>query len=121
VNVAWVFFRAHNVEDALKILRGMAGMEGFVLPMQILNLLPSFLRNYIQGLGTVPNLGDGTIMGFVEMAIFILMSLLIVTLFKNSQEMPVRNKEIACVFILAFCVQKIAFSQLPSEFLYFRF
>ena len=121
VNVAWVFFRAHNVEDALIILRGMAGMEGFVLPTQILNLLPSFLRNYIQGLGTVPNLGDGTIMGFVEMAIFILMSLLIVTLFKNSQEMPVRHKEIACVFILAFCVQKIAFSQLPSEFLYFRF
>ncbi|MDY0046301.1 MAG: MBOAT family protein [Thauera propionica] len=32
VNLAWVFFRAPDLEAAMRILRGMAGMEGVVLP-----------------------------------------------------------------------------------------
>jgi D-alanyl-lipoteichoic acid acyltransferase DltB (MBOAT superfamily) len=32
VVVAWVFFRANNLADALHILQGMAGMNGFTLP-----------------------------------------------------------------------------------------
>ncbi len=121
LNLGWVFFRAHTLNDALEIFRGMAGMEAFVLPTQILSLLPSFFRTFILGFGTVSNLADGTVMGCVEMTTFLIMSLLIVTLFNNSQEMSLRHKEIACVFILAFCLQKIAFNQVPSEFLYFRF
>jgi len=30
INVAWVFFRANNFEDALKILSGMLGINGFL-------------------------------------------------------------------------------------------
>ncbi|ERN52013.1 MBOAT family O-acyltransferase [Alkalihalophilus marmarensis] len=32
VNFAWVFFRAESFEDALKVLKGMAGLSGFALP-----------------------------------------------------------------------------------------
>jgi hypothetical protein len=43
--VAWVFFRAENVDAALKILSGMAGLNGFILPskfLPILNQIGSF-------------------------------------------------------------------------------
>jgi D-alanyl-lipoteichoic acid acyltransferase DltB (MBOAT superfamily) len=32
VVVGWVFFRANNLEDALHVLQGMTGMNGFALP-----------------------------------------------------------------------------------------
>jgi hypothetical protein len=32
VTVAWVFFRAESIEAAFRLLRGMAGLNGFVLP-----------------------------------------------------------------------------------------
>lgn len=32
VNLAWVFFRAPDLDAAMRILRGMAGLEGIVLP-----------------------------------------------------------------------------------------
>ncbi len=32
VVVAWVFFRAENLEESIAILKGMAGMNGFFLP-----------------------------------------------------------------------------------------
>ena len=39
VTVAWVFFRAENVDAALKILSGMAGLNGFILPSKLLSIL----------------------------------------------------------------------------------
>ncbi len=33
VVAAWVFFRANNLADALHVLRGMAGLNGFTLPV----------------------------------------------------------------------------------------
>jgi len=42
VNVAWVFFRADNVADALRILQGMAGMHGWgSMPTEFLSSLTS--------------------------------------------------------------------------------
>lgn len=32
VNVAWVFFRANTLDDALRVLKGMIGLHGVVLP-----------------------------------------------------------------------------------------
>ncbi|UUZ90772.1 MBOAT family protein [Paenibacillus sp. P25] len=36
VNVAWVFFRAETWEDAMKVLKGMSGINGFMLCRNIL-------------------------------------------------------------------------------------
>jgi D-alanyl-lipoteichoic acid acyltransferase DltB (MBOAT superfamily) len=39
VLVAWVFFRARSVADAVQVLRAMAGLNGVVLPYQLSPLL----------------------------------------------------------------------------------
>ena len=39
VNVAWVFFRAADLDAAMRILGGMAGLEGVVLPASLAGLL----------------------------------------------------------------------------------
>ncbi|MGZ3241878.1 MAG: MBOAT family O-acyltransferase, partial [Burkholderiaceae bacterium] len=39
VIVAWVFFRAENVDAALRIVRGMTGANGFILPAKLLPIL----------------------------------------------------------------------------------
>lgn len=46
VTVAWVFFRAENIDAAVKILRGMTGLNGFILPTKLLPIL-----NYIGSFG----------------------------------------------------------------------
>ena len=37
VNVAWVFFRARDFDDAIKVLSGMAGLNGFALGREVPN------------------------------------------------------------------------------------
>lgn len=39
VNLAWVFFRAPDLDAAARILRGMAGLEGVVLPGSLARVL----------------------------------------------------------------------------------
>ena len=45
VNIVWVFFRAKELEDAIKVLSGMVGFTGIVLKEKLLNEL-SFLTDY---------------------------------------------------------------------------
>ena len=47
VTVAWVFFRAESIDAALKVLRGMTGLNGFILPSPLLPIL-----NHVGSLGT---------------------------------------------------------------------
>jgi alginate O-acetyltransferase complex protein AlgI len=76
VSLAWVFFRAETLEGASAILQGMTGSSGFVLPKQIGDLIPILQQiPNIQFPGTVPLLGGGTLMGFVEQTGFILLFL----------------------------------------------
>lgn len=32
VNIAWIFFRAKEFEDAMKVIKGMAELRGITLP-----------------------------------------------------------------------------------------
>ena len=53
VNFAWVFFRANSFEDAIKVLKGMAGLNGFKFANSLnwtkdmINLNLSFLTLYL--------------------------------------------------------------------------
>ncbi len=55
VVVAWVFFRAESLNAAIEVLRGMAGLNGFVLPGRLLELMGRLglgsLGTFLQSLG----------------------------------------------------------------------
>lgn len=91
VMVAWVFFRAESFSSAVSILKGMAGLNGIVLPTvcgQKLNLLTSFFNIQFNNLtycyGTVQLLA-------------LMLSLIVVWCLPNTQELlsnfqPTLNK-----------------------------
>ena len=76
VAVAWVFFRADNVASAVAILKGMAGLNGFVLPAQVVELVPA-LQGFVTVAATVPLLGNGTVTGIFEILGLLLLSFVI--------------------------------------------
>lgn len=115
VNIAWVFFRAKSWESALNVLRGMFGINGITLPetiIQKLKILESF------GIGTgVP------VMSFRIAMPMIFISLILATLFKNSNEMLAKYEPTAPYMVMTGLVFLIAVLHMSkySEFLYFRF
>jgi D-alanyl-lipoteichoic acid acyltransferase DltB (MBOAT superfamily) len=121
VNMAWVFFRAASFDDAVKVLKGMSGANGFVLPEQILAMLPDAFRSVIAGEGAVQYLADGTVMGFVEMILIFVFVFFIALLCKNTNQMSVSHKKMAFALTIAFTLQRLFFAQTPSQFIYFRF
>jgi alginate O-acetyltransferase complex protein AlgI len=120
VVVTWVFFRAETFTAAQRVLEGMAGLNGMVLPTQILNLVP-FLKTFISGQGTVPLLADGTVMGFIEMSILIGIGLSLVFWGRNLYEMSQSRRVYLLIPTFAFAMQQIFFAAKASPFLYFRF
>jgi alginate O-acetyltransferase complex protein AlgI len=120
VVVAWVFFRAETFTAAKRVLEGMAGINGMVLPSQILNLAP-FLKHFISGQGTVPLLADGTVMGFIEMSILIGIGLSLVFWGRNLYEMSQSRRVYLLIPTFALAMQQIFFAVNISPFLYFRF
>ncbi len=119
VNAGWVFFRAKTLEDALTLLKRMAGLGNAVLPDGVLEKL-SRLKSFPSGIeelfGKTGNNGKAIICMFL---IFLPLSFL----FKNSNEMVADFKptawRLAFVSLLAFI--SVLFLGTYSEFLYFRF
>ncbi|MDR7079136.1 D-alanyl-lipoteichoic acid acyltransferase DltB (MBOAT superfamily) [Neobacillus niacini] len=116
VNVAWVFFRATNWEDAIKVLKGMAGVNGVVLPdFGIL----SFLENSGVTLGTYfIDLSE-----LVKMLPYLFICMIIVVYCKNSRIMSehFRPNILTSVYISILFVYCILNFNKISEFLYFNF
>lgn len=118
INLTWVFFRAKEMEDAIKVLKGMVGMSGVDLPNFLQSKL-SFLAKY--GVGFEQWLGD--IEGTTKTPIWILVTLIFVALAKNSvyyRDNFVANKKMAVLtaFMLSFGILSLT---KVSEFLYFNF
>ena len=84
VVVGWVFFRAASLDDALAILRGMAGMNGISLPTALVPHLGS-LKALLDQAGVVFNLGGGA--RFVVQYIWIATLLPAVFFLPNTQEL----------------------------------
>ena len=119
VVVAWVFFRATDLPTAMSILRGMAGLHGSVLPDQIVAFVP-LLGQVAQGVGKVPYLADGTVMGAVEMAFMLALGLALVTLTPALHELRPRTRTLLLVPCAALALQQVLWGR-ASEFLYFQF
>lgn len=120
VNFAWVFFRAETWNDATKVLKGMFGLNGIVLPERLAKL----------------NIG-GALISFGEwntqllerpyysnrILFYLLAFSILAFFFKNSQELIVKSKlklrNVAWVFA-SFLFALILMGE-NSEFIYFNF
>ena len=99
VNFAWVFFRANSFEDALKVLKGMVGINGVEFEKIIIS---ANLRLFI----------------------YLILAFVLVILFKNSLQILQNKHKIYHVFYfsLIFLLGILSMSASKySEFIYFNF
>ena len=132
INVAWVFFRAKEWDDALKVLGGMVSIDDIVLTKPFIEVY-----NYtVKKLSFVmPDLEASEVQTFIfdsSTFIWIIVILIVVLMFKNSNEIifysdmekssKVLTKTYAVYFALlfAFSILSISLSEY-SEFIYFNF
>ena len=118
VNIAWVFFRAKEWNDALKVLKGMFGLSGIVLPNFLATKL-LFLKSIgVDFSGFIEKVGDKSTF------LFILFGFILVLFFKNSIEKTTEFKPsylsvIYLVITLLFSFYSMI--AVKTEFLYFNF
>lgn len=137
---AWVYFRAPDLATANRLVIGMLGGWGAVLPEPILSHLGP-LKTFLAGAGVGSYLGGGAT--FVETWLWVATGMLIAFLAPNAQEImarfrpalqeevkpraqpqtnfawqPRRRHALVIGLLLAVCV--LALSR-PTEFLYFQF
>lgn len=119
INFTWVFFRAKEWEDALKVLKGMVSIDSIVLPEQLSSKL-DFMSNY--GIA----FSDGFlkhIHGDAWTLIWVVLFIPVVALMKNSNALALRFKNnvgYLMAMVLIFTYSVLAISD-ESEFLYFNF
>jgi D-alanyl-lipoteichoic acid acyltransferase DltB (MBOAT superfamily) len=117
VNVTWVFFRANTIADALRVLKGMVGLNGVVLP--------KFLKSawlIAQGL----NFSAPPLYGFYNRDLappLLLACVLSCLFFANSNTLterfqPSRRRLVGAIVM---AVASFIYIGSPSEFIYFQF
>jgi len=117
VNIAWVFFRAKEWDDAIKVLKGMF-FGDFMLPEKYAQKL-SFLSDFGVSFGQV----FADIQGKQNTVVFIILSMIIILKFKNSMyyrhTFITNYKSMMILFVLLFT--SMSMMSTVSEFLYFNF
>jgi D-alanyl-lipoteichoic acid acyltransferase DltB (MBOAT superfamily) len=118
INAAWVFFRAHTFSDAMKVLKGMAGLTGVILPQGFAHFLSALKGYEIQFGNMLPTIHWDAKMFFYFVAFFLL-----AVLFKNSGEMieklkPNWRTAVALSLILVYALVNL---NKTNEFIYFNF
>jgi D-alanyl-lipoteichoic acid acyltransferase DltB (MBOAT superfamily) len=119
VIVAWVFFRAADLDTAFSLLKGMAGLQGSVLPEQIIHAFPA-LACLAQGAPQVPYLGDGSVMGAVEMLVMLSGGMALAVFAPALHELRNRTRYLLVVPCAALVLQQVVYGR-ASPFLYFQF
>ena len=118
VNIAWIFFRAREWEDAIKVLKGMVGLTGIVIAEKYKRNF-YFLYDYGISFDEVTvHIGDGS-----RSLGWIFVGIIFILLFKNSMEQWNRFKFNYQTLLLAFIcfIYSILSLNKVSEFLYFNF
>ena len=102
VHVAWVFFRAVTITDAMTVLKAMVGLKG----MQLSQTLSEFFNETDWKLG-----------------LYLAMGLLLAFFAKNSMEIMKEKKRgaLMAIFIAVLLFYSVMQLQQVSEFLYFNF
>lgn len=118
VNVAWVFFRAKEWDDAIKVLSGMVTIDNIVLPEKLASKL-----QFLSGYGI--NFGEWAISigGNNWTAIWLIAGFILILVFNNStQRMDIFKLNYKTVLwsCVAFLGGVLSLNKV-SEFLYFNF
>lgn len=125
VNIAWIFFRAKEWEDAIKVLKGMFGLNGIYLPNSLSKIFGDLSELGIQ-YGAIltkisPNIGSFDL----YVAISIVIISIPVIFFRNSNELLMNlnynKKYLFLIVILLFISFFFMNSSRTTEFLYFDF
>jgi len=119
VNVAWVFFRAKNWDDALKVLHGMF-FGNLVLPAALESKL-TFLKQYGVEFGSTFTItSDGK-----ELFISLFLGFILILTFKNTHERMKENSDKYKLIVFAAFITIISLIGIIAtpytEFLYFNF
>ena len=118
INIAWIFFRAKEWNDAVKVLGSMFSLDNVILHPLVQNKL-SFLSKYDISFGPMfKEIGGGR-----EIILYFIIIFIIILLFKNSSEKLNSfklNYKTALWSGIAF-VTGVLFLNKISEFLYFNF
>lgn len=118
VNIGWVFFRAKEWEDAIKVLKGMFGMTGISLPGALAAKL-AFLNQYGVEFGGFVSAIEGDLFT----PVWIVAGFVLVLCFKNSIEQSSAFKlsyKSVCFSSVLFVYAVLSMNRI-SEFLYFDF
>lgn len=118
INVCWVFFRAKTVDSALRVLKGMIGLNGVVLPYQLKDKLSFLSSDYFS-----PNWLSISNGQTSKMLFFVFAAFIIAVFFKNSEELKLKFKP---NFKVALFIASITFYAMINmnkiqEFIYFNF
>jgi len=118
VNIGWVFFRATKFDDAIKVLRGMFGLDAIVLPNPLASKL-AFLKHYGIEFGSFIN----AINGDIYTLLWVMAGFMMILMFKNSVELSKDFTVNRKYFLFTVCVffGTVAYIGKVSEFLYFNF
>ena len=118
INIAWVFFRAKEWDDALKVLGGMFSLDNVVLPRFLSSKL-SFLQEYGVAFGEFA----ANIQATKDITIWLLVGFILILFFKNSMEKLDNFKITLWNFIFIIFILTVGISAITkeSEFLYFNF
>ena len=117
INISWIFFRAEQWEDAAKVLKGMFGFSGVVLPSIFQNII--FLEGNSIVIGEVfSNFNSDT-----EITLWLLVALFACLFFKNSNQIisfykP--NNQIVFFIVSIFTISLMNLDK-NVDFIYFNF
>jgi alginate O-acetyltransferase complex protein AlgI len=119
VVLGWVMFRATSWQAAAAVYQGMAGLNGAVLPADLVAKAP-FLSLLGQA-GALPHFADGTNVGFLRMGLMLPLGLGICLLAPNIPQLSPRARWWLVALTFALVLQKVLFSGQISHFIYFQF
>ncbi len=131
INIAWVFFRAKEWDDAIKVLSGMINIKSIVFTNEFVNIYNNTFKKLSFMLPDISIIKNQTIMFDFNTFFWIFMTLIIVLKFKNSNEIiqypnlsntKVLTKIFAVYFALIFMFSLLYMSLSSyTEFIYFNF
>ena len=122
VNISWIFFRANDLQDALKIIRGMLGLNGIMVPASYYNKL-IFLKQIGFNIEIANKKFLYSIQGDISTFIWLVFGFIIVLFCKNSMEQMSSFQSTFYKLIFNFFILSCALFMMnrTSEFLYFNF